>query len=84
MGKMKLFICPPPRAGPVQACPSHFTLCTQYIPVAPPGPMHEALSISTPLQDDRHFLQECGVQHFLHESANSAWYGRDKAAAWKP
>ena len=25
MGKMKLFIYPPPRAGPVQACPSHFT-----------------------------------------------------------
>jgi len=25
MGKIKLFISPPPRAGPVQACPSQFT-----------------------------------------------------------
>jgi len=31
MGNMKLFIYPPPRAGPVQACPSHFRLIIRYI-----------------------------------------------------
>ena len=77
---MKLFIYPPPRAGPVQACPSPFD--TPHLNIS-------CKTAQYPMHGTSHFnhLQKMTGLSFRRNLASSisftnqpiaAWYGRDK------